>query len=457
VGQNPVTGETYQDVSIGAIAPGAGTLYNGMVLATTNPNYPRGMVNNSGTKFAPRIGFAYDVFGNGSTAIRGGFGMFYTGWATELFGNFLVRQPPIIQQPTIYFGQLSQLTTSTGFVFPAANTYAADASGPLPKTMNFSLSIQRRFWGGTIVDVAYAGSLERNLQWQRNINSVPVGADFLASSQDASQAGKPLPANFLRAIPGYGPINLVEMASSSNYHSMQVSARRRFARNMQFGAAWTWSKSMDFNDTDQSAVPTIVNLRTWLYGLAGFDRTHIVKINYLYDLPKLPSNNFLVKGVLDGWQLSGITSFVSGSPLGVSYSTTTAVDTTGTPDLAARTVITGPAILPKDERTVNRFFNTSVFALPHVGTVGTAAKSVFRGPGVNNWDASIAKSFRIVERVQLRVRIEAYNAFNHTQFAGVNTSAQFNPATGAQTNSAFGSLTSTRSPRTIQLGARISF
>ena len=164
-----------------------------------------------------------------------------------------------------------------------------------------------------------------------------------------------------------------------------------------------------------------------------------------------------MKGALHGWQLSGITSFISGSPLGVGYSTTTAVDTTGTPDLTARTVITGGAIVPKDERTFNRFFNTSVFALAPVGTVGTAAKSVFRGPGVNNWDASIAKSFRIVERVQLRVRMEAYNAFNHTQFAGVNTTAQFNPATGAQTNAAFGSLTTSRSPRTIQWGARICF
>jgi len=95
--------------------------------------------------------------------------------------------------------------------------------------------------------------------------------------------------------------------------------------------------------------------------------------------------------------------------------------------------------------------------MPRPGTVGTAAKSVFRGPGVNNWDASIAKNFQIVEKVQLRIRIEAYNAFNHTQFAGVNTATQFNPATGAQTNGAFGSLTSARSARTIQLGARLAF
>ena len=193
------------------------------------------------------------------------------------------------------------------------------------------------------------------------------------------------------------------------------------------------------------------------FQLAGFDRTHIIKLNYLYDLPRMRNGNALLKGVVDGWQLSGITSFVSGQPLGVGYSTTTAVDTTGTPDLGARTVITGSAILPKDQRSFNRYFNTSVFALAPVGTVGTAGRTVFRGPGVGNWDASMAKSFRIQERVQLRIRVEAYNAFNHTQFNGVNATAQFNPTTGAQTNAAFGQITSTRSPRTVQLGARLSF
>ena len=177
---------------------------------------------------------------------------------------------------------------------------------------------------------------------------------------------------------------MIEMASSSSYHSLQISARRRFSRNLQFGAAWTWSKAMDFTDTDTATVTPIVNLRQWNYGLAGYDRTHIVKLNYLYDLPNLRVHNAILKGVFQGWQLSGIVSMVSGAPTGVSFSTTTAVDTTGTPDLTARTVITGAAILPKDQRTFARYFDTSVFALAPVGTVGTAPKVVFRGPGVNN-------------------------------------------------------------------------
>jgi hypothetical protein len=238
---------------------------------------------------------------------------------------------------------------------------------------------------------------------------------------------------------------------------MQVSARRRFSQSLQFGASWTWSKAMDFNDTDTSSVTTLVPLRNWHYGLAGFDRTHVVKFNYVANLPNARVGHWLLKGALHGWELSGITSFVSGAPLGVGFSTTTAVDITGTSDLGARIVAIGAPALPKDQRTFSRFFDTSAFRLPAVGTLGNTGKTVLRGPGINNWDAALAKSFRLYEGLRLQFRAEAYNAFNHTQFAGVNTSAQFNPATGAQTNAAFGTITSARSPRTMQLAVRVMF
>ncbi len=457
VGVHPVTGETYPEATIGAIAPGVGILYNGMVLATVDKDYPRGMVHPSGTQFAPRVGFAWDVFGNGSTAIRGGFGMAYQGYMTEGFGNYFVRQPPMSQTPVTYYGQISQLLAAPGFIFPTANTYAVDSRGTVPRLMNFSLSVQRKVWTGAIVDVAYAGTLGRHLQWNRNLNSIPLGANFQPSNFDPTQSNRPLPANFLRPIPGYGPLNIFEMASSSNYHSLQVSARRRFTRSVQFGAAWTWSKAMDFNDTETSSVTVLAPLRQWHYGLAGFDRTHIFRLNYLVKLPNAPVRNPALRGILHGWELSGITSFISGAPLGVGFSTTSAVDITGSADLGARIVALGSPVLPKNERTFSRFFDTSVFRLPAVGTLGNTGKTVLRGPGINNWDSALAKSFPLHEKVRLQFRCEAYNAFNHTQFSTINTTAQFNPSTGALTNPAFGSITGARNPRTVQLAARLVF
>jgi hypothetical protein len=457
VGVNPATGETYPQATIGAIAPGAGKLYNGMVFAYLDKDYPRGMVKPSGTQVAPRVGFAWDVFGNGSTAVRGGFGMAYSGYLTEGFGNFFVRQPPLTQTPVSYYGQIAQLLSATGFLFPSANTYAVDPAGTVPRLMNYSFSVQRKLPSGAILDVAYAGSLGRHLQWNRNINSVPLGSNFLAPNLDPTQSNRPLPANFLRPLQGYGPLNVFEMASSSNYHSMQVSARRRFTRSVQFGAAWTWSKAMDFNDTETSAVTVLAPLRAWHYGLAGFDRTHIVRINYLVNLPNAPVHNRVLRGALHGWELSGITSFISGAPLGVGFTTTTAIDITGTPDLGARIVTVGSPVLPKSERTFSRYFDTSVFRLPPVGSLGTAGKTVLRGPGTNNWDTALAKTFRLYETLRMQFRCEAYNAFNHTQFSAVNTTAQFNPATGAQTNPSFGQITAARNPRTVQLALRVMF
>ena len=454
VGQHPVTGQIYPAAMIGAIAPGTGNAVNGMAVAGQD-GYPRGLISGYGMQLGPRLGFALDVFGNGQTAVRGGVGMYYN--RPNMSDNYLrfTAQPPLVVTPTVYYGTLSTLTSSAGAVFPQ-NVNAFDRSDRVPKVMNFSLSVQQNVGWNTVVDVGYVGSLGRNQLWLRNINPIPLGANFHGSNADPSNPATPLPQAFLRPIPGYNDILVTEPASSSNYHSMQVTARRRFAQNVQFGLAWTWSKAMTYNDTDTTVVSSLVPVRVWNYGLSSYDRTHNVRIDYLWDLPRVDAGHRAVNYILNHWQLSGITSFVSGAPLAITYSTVTPMDIAGSPSQGARIALTGNPVLPKSERTFSRNFRTEVFRLPARGTVGNSAPTQVRGPGIANWDVALFKNLPIREQISLQFRAEAYNVFNHTQFATVDTAARFDAA-GNQVNARFGEFTSARPPRTLQLALRLYF
>ncbi len=460
IGVDPRNGQHYPAAAIGAVAPGSGDLYNGMVSTLLDRSYPRGLTTSRGIQLGPRFGFAYDVTGKARTVIRGGFGVFYNREVMANAYKWLVAQPPNVITPILQYGQLAQLGSYEGRFFPN-DVLGRDPKGNTPTVMNFSLSVQRNIGFGTLVDVGYTGALGRHLWWRRNLNPVPLGAQFQPANADPTQPGRPLLPAFLRPFLGYADVNIIENANTSNYNSLQVVVRRRFARNFQFGVAWTWSKTLTFVDEDQGAssagnVETLVHPRVWNYGLASFDRTHVFTLNYLYTLPKTRSGFPGARLVLNGWQLSGITRFISGTPMTVALTTVSGLDITGTPSLSPRVVVTGNPALPKSERTFERYFRTEVFQLPAVGTTGNAAKYILRGPGINSWDISLFRNFRWRERFNSQFRCEAYNAFNHTQFSGVNATARFD-ATGAQTNTSLGQYNAARRPRHIQLALRLSF
>ena len=147
-----------------------------------------------------------------------------------------------------------------------------------PYAMNASLSVQRNIGFGTVVDVAYVGTFGRHLEWTRDLNAIPLGANFNPKNADPTNAAVPLPASFLRGYTGFNNINQADWAANSSYHSLQVTANRRFAHGLQFGGAWTWSKAMGYVDADGTAITSLVSAKIWNYGPAGFDRTHVLKL-----------------------------------------------------------------------------------------------------------------------------------------------------------------------------------
>jgi hypothetical protein len=453
VGADPA-GNLYAAQYIGGIAPKVGDPYNGSIDRRTNPDYPAGLQDASGIKLAPRFGFAWDPFGKGKTAVRGGWGLFYE-ILEHTFNN--VTNPPLQTTPVSYNSSFADITAQAGTLFPFGSV-GFDTRRPLGRVMNYSFGIQQSVGFGTVVDASYVAALSRHLLTRRNINSIPLGTNFLASSRDTTN-NSTLPASFLRPYLGYNDINYYIYDGNAAYHSLQVTANRRFSRGFQFGLAWTWSKALDYADTDGANISTLVNPRIWNYGKAGFDRTHIVKLNWTWDLPRFSRvwKNSFTRQVLDGWQLSGITSFISGSPMGIGLGFTYSVDTTGSPTDGARVVMLQNPTLARGDRDFFHAFNLNAFGPPAVGTVGNAPKDVFRGPGINNWDVSMFKNFRLPgERFKLQFRAEGYNAWNHTQYSGVDTAARFDQQ-GRQTSQTFGSYTAARNARRVQLALRLQF
>ncbi len=459
VARNPVTGATAPSVKINTFAPGTSTPFQGMRTVQER------VFDTPPIQLGPRVGFAFDVFGDGKTSLRGGVGVFYDRFNDDQVLQ-QVEQPPNLITATANFTTIRDLLATPLSISPPGVNAIQSKLDPTA-VYNFSLGIQRDIGFKTVLDVAYVGSLARHLLQRRSINSVPYGTRFQASSIDPTVAGgaTPLPDNFLRPIKGYADINLIETGSNSNYHSLQVQANRRISTSLAFGLSYTWSKAMDLVDGNNNAINPVIDPRIRNYGKAGFDRTHNLTINYIYQAPGLSRywDNPLTRVVTDGWELSGITSFISGAPLGVGYSTVQGTDLVGGSGngLDSRVVLTGDPNLPKGDRTFSRHFNTSVVRPPSRADfgIGNAPKDPIRGPGINNWDISVFKNFRIggENGARLQYRLEMYNAFNHTQFLGVDTTGRFDLTTGNQVNALFGSYTTARDARRIVMGLKLSF
>ena len=260
----PTIANTIDGAYVGRLVSNTGKLTNGVSQAGSG--IEPGLYRNRGIHFAPRFGFAYDVFGSQRLVVRGGGGMFYD----RPQGNTvfdLLQNPPVTVQPTLFYGRMQDIGTGPVLLAPP-NLVAIDHEGKIPTTYAFNLGVQYKLPFESVMDVSYVGTLGEHLLQRRSLNAPAYGAAYLAQNQDPTSTASPdiagaraLPVDFLRPYQGFGQIQYIEPASSSNYHALQASLNRRFRRGLLLGANYTWSKALGTQSAD-------------LPGITGFGAPH---------------------------------------------------------------------------------------------------------------------------------------------------------------------------------------
>jgi len=484
VARNPITGQESPRALIGSLFNNGkgyvnGLYANGMALSSAS-DYPQGLIDSRGVHYAPRVGLAYTV--TSKTVIRAGGGAFYDRFQGNPVFDMLPN-PPSTASPTLFYGNLSTIASTAGVYFPAG-VRGFSKGGQIPTTYNWNFTIQRELPSGIMFDVAYVGARSLHNLNIFNNNHTPFGSAWLPENQDPTNAAPTFdgrttkPVNLYRPYLGFDNTNVTAFGASSNYHSLQASANRRLAKGMQFGLAYTWSKVMGTAGGDNDGYhPT--NARMANYGPLSYDVAHLFVANFTYDLPKAARagsflGNAVGRAVLNNWTISGISTFATGNPDFISFGVQGIGGGevnrrwTGSETYGPRVVINGTP--QSGSGTPTSWINTSAFALPLIGKSNglESASRPIRKPGINNFDLSIFKQFPMgSENRFLQLRLEMFNAFNHTQFSDFNRGATFN-LQGVLTNLptalgggggryGFGAITAARDPRLIQLAAKFYF
>jgi hypothetical protein len=312
-----------------------------------------------------------------------------------------------------------------------------------------------------------------------DLNTLPAGARFLPRNQDPT-TGTALPDSLIRPYREYAYLPYIDNTATSNYHSLQVQLNRRYTQSFLMGLAYTFSKTWTTEPGTNARegacnyqVGTVTNAAQigncqanpyvptsqWLGGRQAFDQTHVLVTNFQWNLPRASklAPNAVVRAAFDNWELSGIHTFATGFPFSVAATSSVTSDISGSNILARPNIVAGedPNSGPK---TFSQWFNPKAFAAPARGTFGNSGPNNFRGPRMNNWDVTLMKRIPLgkSETRSIRLRVEAYNLFNHTQFNAINAVARFDGA-GAQINPQFGQAIAARQPRILQLGATLYF